>query len=126
MQPIAHHGGLLAKALDEGRQRLGMRQVQPALARQQELAAGRGHGVVDVDFDPGGRQHLGRHQACGAGAEDGGKGRLEQGHEGWRMGEKQKLSQMLAQALNDCCNLWQPGAAQCIGRPSRLLAPDIA
>ncbi len=42
------------------------------------------------------------------------------------MGEKQKLSQMLAQALNDCCYLWQPGAGQCIGLPSRLLAPDIA
>ena len=42
------------------------------------------------------------------------------------MEEKQKLSQMLTQALNDRCHLWQPGAAQCIGRPSRLLAPDIA
>ncbi len=51
----------------------GMGQVQPALAGQQKLAARRGHGVKNLDRQvcPRAGQHLGRHQAGRATADDG-------------------------------------------------------
>ena len=76
-QPAGHRAGgarlavALPKAADEGRQRLGVRQVQPAAPGQQELAPGRGHGVEHRHRHTGARQHLGGHQAGGAGADDG-------------------------------------------------------
>ena len=69
-QPIRHGVGLRTVATDEGGQRLGMRQVEPALARQQELAADGGHGIEHIHRDACAGEHLGRHQAGGAGADD--------------------------------------------------------
>jgi hypothetical protein len=48
-----------------------MGDVHAALAGQQELAADRGHGVIQVDLHAAGGQDFGRHQAGGAAADDG-------------------------------------------------------
>ena len=61
-----------AEARGERRERLGVREVQPALACEQELAPRRGHGVEHVHGHAGLGQHLGRHEAGRAGADDGG------------------------------------------------------
>ena len=61
----------LAVAREELRQRLAMREVEPASPGHQELAAGGRHRVVDGDVGTALREHFGRHQAGGAGADDG-------------------------------------------------------
>ena len=61
----------LAVAREELRQRLAMREVEPASPGHQEFAAGRRHRVVDGDVRAALREHFGRHQAGGAGADDG-------------------------------------------------------
>jgi len=49
-----------------------MRDVHAALAGHQELAANRGHGVIEIDRQAGKRrQHLGGHQPGRAAADDG-------------------------------------------------------
>ena len=55
---------VLARPITGGKQRrrLRMREVQAALARQQELAPDRGHRVIQINHDTRARQHLGRHQ----------------------------------------------------------------
>ena len=67
-------GGDLVSTLgvtaDERLDRLAVRQVQTALAGEQELAAHRGHRVVQVDAGASLQQDLGGHQAGGAAADD--------------------------------------------------------
>ncbi len=48
-----------------------MGQVESALAGDQELAAGRSLGLVQVDLQPSGAQALGGEQAGRAAADDG-------------------------------------------------------
>ncbi|MNN69011.1 hypothetical protein D3C81_1847620 [compost metagenome] len=48
-----------------------MGDVHAADAGEQELAAHRGHSVVEIDADSGLAQHFGGHQAGGATADDG-------------------------------------------------------
>jgi hypothetical protein len=71
VQPAAHGRGLLAVAAVEQRPRIGMGEVEPALAGDQELAAGRALGLVQVHVQPGGAQALGGEQAGRATADDG-------------------------------------------------------
>jgi hypothetical protein len=65
--------GALAITADKNLRRLGMREIEPAYAGQQELAACRGHGVIHLH--PHGRagagQGFGGHQAGGPAAYDG-------------------------------------------------------
>ena len=70
-KPGLHHA--LTQAITRGKNisRLGMRQVKTALARQQELAAHRGHGIVNRHQMTGVGQHLGRHETRRASADDG-------------------------------------------------------
>ena len=72
LQPGGCFGLPRAVAADEGGQRLAVREVQPAFARQQEFAASGGHGVKHVHRHARLRQHLRRHQPRRAGADDGG------------------------------------------------------
>ena len=55
-------GPYRAGARDESRHGLAVREVQPALAGEQELAPHRGHGVVEIDGHAGRGQRLGGHQ----------------------------------------------------------------
>ena len=71
IQPAAHGRGLLAVAAVEQRTRIGMGEVEPALAGDQELAAGRTLGLVQVHVQTGGAQALGGEQAGRAAADDG-------------------------------------------------------
>ena len=64
-----------AVARVEGILRLGMGEVQPAFAGQQELAADGGHGVVDIDPQAVPADGLRRHQPGGAAADDGDRSR---------------------------------------------------
>jgi hypothetical protein len=48
-----------------------MRQIEPAAAGHQELAAHRRHRVKHRDVGAASRQHLSRHQPGGTGADDG-------------------------------------------------------
>ena len=57
-----------AVARDEAVEGFGMRQVQPALAGEQELATHRAHAVVQMHLGAACGQHLGRHQAGRAAA----------------------------------------------------------
>ena len=59
-----------AVAAEKGLQRLAVREVQAALAGEQELAPDRGHRVVHVDAETGLGQRLGGHQPGRAGADD--------------------------------------------------------
>jgi hypothetical protein len=70
-QQRAQPGRRLGKAADEGLEGLGMGQVQPALASQQELAAHRGHAVEEMHRAPRARQHFRGRQPGGAGADHG-------------------------------------------------------
>ena len=60
-----------AVARQELRQRLAVRQVEPAAPGHQELAAGRRHRVIDRDAGAALGQHFGRHQPGRTGADDG-------------------------------------------------------
>ena len=51
--------------------RLGMGDVEPALAGEQELAPDRGHGIEKLDLRAGSEQDIGGHQAGGTAADDG-------------------------------------------------------
>ena len=61
----------LAVAREKCRQRLAMREIEPAAPRHQQFAARRRHRVIDGDVSAALRQHLGRHQPGRAGADDG-------------------------------------------------------
>ncbi|MNQ93833.1 hypothetical protein D3C85_1093160 [compost metagenome] len=61
----------LAVAREERRLGLGVGDIHPAHPGQEELAPDRGHGVIQLDPDPGPRQHLGRHQPGRAATDDG-------------------------------------------------------
>ena len=61
----------LCIAADKRSMGLGMCEVEPALARQQKLAPHRRHGVEQMNGHPRLGQHLGRHQARRATADDG-------------------------------------------------------
>ena len=61
----------LAEAAGEALEGLGVREVQAARAGQQELAADRGHGVVQMHLHALRAQHFGRHQPGRAAADDG-------------------------------------------------------
>ena len=61
--------GTIALGKTVGRFRMG--QIHAALAREQELAAHRRHGVEQVHRHAGGREHLGGHQAGRATAHNG-------------------------------------------------------
>jgi len=67
--------GAFAVAADERGEVLGVGDVHPADAGQQELASDRRHRIVKLDRDAGLAQHLGRHQTGGAAADDGDTGR---------------------------------------------------
>ena len=71
LQPGRHLRRPLTVAADEGLDGLVVGQVETALAGQQELAADRGHGVVEIDHQAGRQQALGGHQPGGAAANDG-------------------------------------------------------
>ena len=60
----------LRVTLDEGRERLAVREIQAAAAGEQELAAHRRHRVVDVDRDTRRRDDFRRHQPGRARADD--------------------------------------------------------
>ena len=49
---------------------LGMGEVQPALAGQQEFAAHRGHAVVKIDLRAAACEHFGRHETRRTAADD--------------------------------------------------------
>ena len=53
------------------RQRLAVRQIEPAASRHQKLAARGRHRVVDCDMRANLREHFSRHQAGRTGADDG-------------------------------------------------------
>ena len=69
---IAHERGR-AVALDEPVERFAVGEVQPAAPGQQQLAAHRGHVLVDIDLQAGGRKHLRCHQPGGAAADHRGR-----------------------------------------------------
>jgi hypothetical protein len=48
-----------------------MREVEAALAGEEEFAADGRHGVVEIDFDAGATGDFGCHQTGGAAADDG-------------------------------------------------------
>ena len=60
-----------AVALGKAVGRLAVREVEPPLAGQQELAADRGHGVEQVHGNAGVRQHFSGHETGGAATDDG-------------------------------------------------------
>ena len=60
----------LAITLAKGCRWLGMGEVEPADAGQQELASQRGHGVVEVDRDTRGEQAFSRHESGRTAAND--------------------------------------------------------
>jgi len=68
-----------AVAGEEAVEVFAMGEVQPAAAGQQEFSAGRRHAVIDGDTGASPGQHLGRHQAGGAGSDH---GNLEISHSG--------------------------------------------
>ncbi len=71
IQPSAHGRGLLAVTAVEQRPRIGMGEVETALAGDQELAARRTLGLVQVNVQPRSAQALGGEQAGRATADDG-------------------------------------------------------
>ncbi len=60
-----------AVAREKLRQRLAVREVEPATPGHQEFAAGRRHRIIDCYVGAALRQHLGRHQPGRTGADDG-------------------------------------------------------
>ena len=63
LEPAADGRGAFAVAAGEQRPRIGMGEVEPALARDQELASHRALGLEQVHREPGGPQAFGGHQA---------------------------------------------------------------
>ncbi|MNE34249.1 hypothetical protein D3C80_1279640 [compost metagenome] len=63
-------------AREERRVGFGVGNVHAAHTRQEKLAPHRRHAIVQVDLDPGEAQHLGRHQAGRAAADDDNMGRV--------------------------------------------------
>lgn len=68
-------GAAFAEAAHEGLEGLGVREVEPAAAREQELAPHRRHGVVEVHVRTGRGEDFRSHQAGGAAADHGDGGR---------------------------------------------------
>jgi len=62
-KPLADFGLARAKTGVEQFGRLGVREVQPTPASQQEFAANRRHGVKQMDRHTRTGQHIGGHQA---------------------------------------------------------------
>ena len=69
-EPARDFGATRAVARDECVERFGMREIEPALAGDQELAADRTEAIVDIDFGAGRARDFGRHQAGRAAADD--------------------------------------------------------
>ena len=96
-------------AAGKGLVRLGMREVEPALACQQKLAAHRGHGVKQVRGHAALGQHFCRHEPGGATANDGhiardcGNGRSGGGG-GWGLGHGRPLGQRREDGESGCAD----------------------
>ncbi|MNS96981.1 hypothetical protein D3C72_1313000 [compost metagenome] len=71
VQPLADTGGLLTVAAVEQRTRVGMGEVEPPLAGDQELAPRRALGLVQINVEPGRAQPFGGKQPRRAAADDG-------------------------------------------------------
>ena len=117
-----------AVARDEGLEILRMRQVQSALAGQQELAPDRRHGVVEVHRRTADGQHLGGHQA-GRPATDHDRAGFVCHPGGSVAHMRQTLRQGIANAIHGRhrqpgCRAWRPPRCIDAGLPCRLLGPS--
>ena len=70
LQPLGNPVAGLAVALDKGSGVFGVGDVHAADAGQQELAPDAGHGVVEVNLDPGSAQGVCCHEAGRAATDD--------------------------------------------------------
>ena len=120
VEPRADLGGALAVATAEGRLRLGMGDVEPALAGKQELAPDRGHGIEELDLRAGSEQDIGGHQAGGTAADDGDAER-KWGRHAASLGARRRRARRKCDQIAISCRT--PSASMSLPRPRWMISP---